>query len=84
MDHVTIEVQNDYECGRRSFYAYTIPGPSAGESVEDWFQDSDDVFACTGDGHSCGARDEGHIYEVTIIEAPDQPELVGKSREMGG
>lgn len=76
----TVRVENFYVCGRNSTSTDLVRAPFSGEELEEWWQDV--VFDLTGDGHPCGSREDA-LYEVTIIDSPGSPELLGEKYGWG-
>lgn len=79
--HVTVEIENDYACGRSSGGEHQVPAPpinATEEDLEDWWEEY--VQPLTGDGHPCGAA-EHSVYKATITAAPGRPELIGQTWE---
>lgn len=83
VEPVTVAVENTYSCGRESEAVLQLPPPrSLGEGdLTAWWEEV--VNPVTGDGHPCGAREHA-LYEVTVLEAPGLPELVGRTYEWEG
>lgn len=83
---VTVRAETTYECGREHAEDKRLIGPAPDEDLFEWFMENQ--FG--GDGHGApgagcaGERSERAIYEMTIIAAPDRPELVGQSFESEG
>lgn len=80
---VTLAVENAYDCGRESQSVELVPPPRshAEFDVEEWWDT--EAHDATGDGHPCGSVDHA-LYEVTVLQAPDFPELVGEKRSWEG
>jgi hypothetical protein len=79
---VIVQIDNAYECSRRSISVKEVDPPPglAPDVVEQWFEEV--VYDLTGDGHDCG-QSENAIYEATVIAAPEMPQLVGAKWEWG-
>lgn len=76
---LTIRVESAYSDGHISRRTETVEV----EPFEDLEQLWERLEEFTGDGHGIG-NDLGYCYEITIVDAPDRPELVGKSNEWVG
>lgn len=76
---VTIKVQSAYGDGHESERVETVKLSPFNELDELWEQ----LEQFTGDGHGSGS-DVGYCYTVTVLSAPDHPELVGLSNEWVG
>ena len=65
-------------CGRESASTDQVDPTLAGVDLDE--RAGDALHELTGDDHPCGESDNS-LYEVTIIDAPDRPELVGRRWE---
>lgn len=83
---VTVRAETTYECGHECTRDVRLIGPAPGTDLLEWFQENN----VGGDGHGApgagcaGERSERAIYELTIMAAPDRPELVGEAFETEG
>lgn len=83
---VTVRAETTYECGREHVADVRLIGPEEGADLFEWFMEHN----VGGDGHGApgagcaGERSERALYELTIIAAPDRPELVGETFETEG
>lgn len=76
---MTIKVENVYSDGHESEQVETVEVEPFEDLEELWEQ----LEEFTGDGHGIG-NDLGYCFEVTIVDAPGRPELVGKCNEWVG
>lgn len=85
---ITVCVENTYVCGRASEFVVELPPPAGldEDAVDQWWEET--AYGATGDGHRtaddqpCAEREDA-LYEVTVLTAPDFPELAGQKREWG-
>jgi len=83
---VTVRAETTYECGHEHVADVRLIGPEEGADLFEWFMEHN----VGGDGHGApgagcaGERSERATYELTIIAAPDRPELVGETFETEG
>jgi hypothetical protein len=76
--HLKIKVENTYSDGHESEQVEKVQV----EPFEDLEHLWEQLREYTGDGHGIG-RDVDALYTVTVLEAPERPELVGLSNEWG-
>lgn len=76
--HLKIKVENTYSDGHESEQVEKVQV----EPFEDLEALWEQLREYTGDGHGIG-RDVDALYTVTVLEAPERPELVGLSNEWG-
>lgn len=76
--HLKIKVENSYSDGHESEQVEKVQVEPFEDLEELWEQ----LREYTGDGHGIG-RDVDALYTVTVLEAPERPELVGLSNEWG-
>ncbi|MEW2484523.1 hypothetical protein AB0876_33530 [Mycobacterium sp. NPDC049093] len=76
---LTIRVESAYSDGHTSKRVETVEV----EPFEDLEQLWEQLEEFTGDGHGIG-NDLGYCHEITIVDAPARPDLVGKLNEWVG
>lgn len=83
---VTVKIENSYTDGHESESEVQLDPPEAldDESIDAWFDEA--VFQHTGDGHYTDVYDRtgerlGSCYIATVTDAPNLPELQGRTYE---
>jgi hypothetical protein len=76
---LTIKVENAYSDGHTSKQVKTVEVEPFEELEQLWEQ----LEEFTGDGHGIGS-DLGYCFEISIVDAPGLPELVGLGNEWVG